>query len=107
MAETKKSEGAATFAAAQRQDDGKKAMAEYEAAATALRIKTERLRAERLAREAAIAKAPKPAPKKKVAAAAKAGKTSKTGKAGKKGSQADNGTLSAWLDEQEKGGRRA
>lgn len=104
MTEPKKSEGAATFAAAQRQDDGKKAMAEYEAAATALRIKTERLRAERLAREAATAKAPKPAPKKKAAAGAKAGKTVK---AGKKGSKADNGTLSAWLDEQEKGGRRA
>ena len=45
-------------------EDGRKAMAEYEAKIAATREKTERLRALRLAREAADAKAPPAAPTK-------------------------------------------
>jgi hypothetical protein len=43
----------AQFAKLQRQQDGKKAMSEYEAERAAVRAKTERLRALRLARDAA------------------------------------------------------
>ena len=45
---------------ARQAEDGKKAMAEYEASAAATRVKTEKLRALRLAKEAAEAAAPKP-----------------------------------------------
>ena len=45
---------------ARQAEDGKKAMAEYEASAAATRAKTEKLRALRLAKEAAEAAAPKP-----------------------------------------------
>lgn len=45
-------------------EDGRKAMAEYEANIVATREKTERLRALRMAREAAEAKAPLAAPAK-------------------------------------------
>lgn len=45
-------------------EDGRKAMAEYEANIVATREKTERLRALRMAREAAQAKAPPAAPAK-------------------------------------------
>jgi hypothetical protein len=76
-----------------RQDDAKKAMAEYEAAAIATRAKTERLRALRLAREAA---SPQPAPAKKRKAAAKKGKSG----------DAASGSLADWLDEEAKQGRR-
>lgn len=69
--------------------DGKKAMAEYEANAAAVRAKTEKLRALRLAREAEE-RAAAPTPVKK---AAKAKKKVPTGK------------LSDWLDEQSKSGR--
>jgi hypothetical protein len=96
LTESDKGATPATFTAPQRADDGKKAMAEYEAAALAMRVKTERLRAMRLAREAEVAKsAPKPAAKKKSTAKA----------SGKK--SADSGTLSDWLDAQERGGRRS
>jgi hypothetical protein len=78
-----------------RQDEAKQAMAEYEAAAIATRAKTERLRALRLAREAA---SPQPAPAKKRKAAATKSK-------GKSGSQA-SGSLADWLDEEAKQGRR-
>jgi hypothetical protein len=74
-------------------EDGKKAMAEYEAAAIATRAKTEKLRALRLAREAELAKAaPAKAPAKK-----KAAKSKKTAA----------GKLEDWLDDQEKGGHRS
>lgn len=48
----------------QRAEDGRKAMAEYEAEQAAVRAKTERLRALRLAREAELAAAPKAEPAK-------------------------------------------
>jgi hypothetical protein len=81
------------FAKLQRAEDGKRAMADYEAEAAAMRAKTERLRALRLAREAEIAaNAPPPKPKK----AAKAAKAAK----------ADKGSLSDWLDEREGSGHK-
>lgn len=73
--------------------DGKNALAEYEAKAQAVRAKTERLRALRLAREAAEAAA---APKRTVVKKVKSVKTAKETPA----------TLSAWLQDQQKGGRR-
>jgi hypothetical protein len=77
----------------QRAEDGKKAMLDYEATVAATRAKTERLRALRLARDAA---AP-PAPSKARASAAK-----KTGKATKSKSR----PLSEWLEDQRKDGLR-
>ena len=74
---------------ARQAEDGKKAMAEYEANAAATRAKTEKLRALRLARDAAEAAAPKPAAK------AKATKKKK----------APAGKLSDWLDGQANSGR--
>ena len=91
----KKNEANAQFAKDQRQNDAKQAMAEYEAAALATRAKTERLRALRLAREAATP----PAPVKKRKAAA--------GKKGKSGDTQASGNLADWLDEQTKHGRRS
>jgi len=90
----KKDEAHAQLAKLQRADDAKTAAAEYEAAAVATRAKTERLRALRLAREAA---APPPAAPKR--------KAKTTGKA--KGKTKDkSGALSDWLDGQAKEGRR-
>jgi hypothetical protein len=87
MADKSKHDAGAQFAKLQRAQDAKKATSEYETAAAALRLKTERLKALRLARDAA---APPPAP-----AAPKR-------KAKKK---APNGDLSDWLDGQAKEGR--
>lgn len=72
-------------------EDGRKAMAEYEASVTATREKTERLRALRMAREAAEAAAPAPA------------KTKGKSKAAKKPSRVA-GKLSDWLDDQRDSG---
>ncbi len=83
---------------AKREADGKKAMAEYEANAEAVRAKTEKLRALRLARDAAM---PPPAPK--------AAKTKSSGsKAGGKSAKAkkeDPGKLSDWIKNQQDSGR--
>jgi hypothetical protein len=65
-----KDEAQAQFAKLQKANDAKQAMSEYEAAAAAVRANTERLRALRLARDAAQAAAPPPT-KKKTAAKAK------------------------------------
>ena len=81
---------------AQRAADGKKAMADYEAQAAATRAKTERLRALRLAKEAAEGLAA-PGPKRAASA-----KRKPTGRAGKGASA----SLSDWLKDQERGGRR-
>ena len=80
-----------------RDQDGKKAMAEYEIGSAAVRAKTERLRALRLARDAAEAKAAPPvaAPKKK--ALAKKAKSAK-------GTKGAAGTLSGWLKDREGSG---
>lgn len=72
--------------------EGKKAMLDYEAEAAATRAKTEKLRALRLAREAAMPAAPV---KTKASAAKKSAKASK----------AKPRPLSDWLDEQRKDGR--
>jgi hypothetical protein len=84
-----KHEATAQFAKLQRANDAKKATSEYEATAAALRLKTERLKALRLARDAA---APPPAP----AAPKRKAKTKKS-----------TGSLSDWLDGQAKEGRQS
>ena len=84
----------AEFKKTQRDHDAKKAVSEYDAEGAATRAKTERLRALRLARDAA---APKPEPK------AKASKTAK--KAGKTAKSSER--LSDWLDGAKKDGRSA
>jgi hypothetical protein len=92
---SKKDDAQAQFQKLQRAEDGKKAMSEYEAEGAAVRAKTERLRALRLARDSAEqAAAP---PKKKAAAKKKIAKSSKPKPA----------TLSGWLDDQKGGGRRS
>ena len=55
---SEKKEPNAQFAKDQRLNDAKQAMAEYEAEAVAIRAKTERLRALRLARDAQLAAQP-------------------------------------------------
>jgi hypothetical protein len=89
MAEkSNKHEVNAQFAKLQRANDAKKATSEYESTAAALRAKTERLKALRLARDAA---APPP-----VAAAPK-----------RKAKKKTTGSLSDWLDGQAKEGRQS
>jgi hypothetical protein len=88
MAEkSNKHEANAQFAKTQRANDAKKATSEYESAAAALRVKTERLKALRLARDAAAPQVAPAAPKRKA----------------KKKSDA---SLSDWLDGEAKEGRR-
>jgi hypothetical protein len=82
------------FVRAQQAEDGRKAMAEYEAKAAATREKTERLRALRLAKEAADAKA----------APAITPKTRGKGKSAKKPARVA-GKLSDWLEDQQESGR--
>ena len=76
---------------ARQAEDGKKAMAEYEASAAATRAKTEKLKALRLARDAAEQSAPPVAKPAKKKAAKKA--------------KAPAGKLSDWIDDQAKSGR--
>lgn len=90
--QSKKEEAQAQFA--KKAEDGRKAMAEYEAAAAATRAKTERLKALRLAREAELAK---------TAGAAKTTAKKKTAKAKKE----DPGKLADWLEDQARGGHRS
>jgi hypothetical protein len=77
----------AEFAKVQRANDAKKATSDYETEAAAVRAKTERLKALRLARDAAAPKAKAPA----------------AGPKGKKKSKP--GRLSDWLDGEAKEGR--
>jgi hypothetical protein len=83
-----KHEANAQFAKINRANDAKKAMSEYETAAVALRAKTERLKALRLARDAAAPAAVAAAPKRKA-------------------KKKDTGSLTDWLDGQAKEGRRS
>ena len=92
MATNPKSPAEAQALKARRDADGKKAMAEYEASAEATRLKTEKLRALRLARDAALP--PVVAP---VKGAKKATKSTKAKK--------DAGKLSDWIKGQEDSGR--
>ncbi len=78
----------------QQAEDGKKAMLDYVANAAAVRSNTEKLRAQRLAREAAM---PPPPPKK--SSKSKATKSAKAKKVKGK-------PLSQWLHDQEKDGHR-
>ncbi len=78
---------------ARQAEDGKKAMAEYEASAAATRIKTEKLRALRLAKEAAEL------------AAAPVAKAKTKAKSAPKKKKAPVGKLSDWLDGQAGSGR--
>jgi hypothetical protein len=96
---SKKDEAQRQFDKLQKAEDGKKAMSEYEAQAAAIRAKTERLRALRLARDAALEAAP---------ATAKSPGTKVT-RVKKQPARKKNGTgasLSEWLDAQEQSGRR-
>jgi len=93
---SEKNQANAQLAKTQRLDDAKQALAEYEAATLATRAKTERLRALRLARDAA---SPPPATKRKSA-------PGKKGKNGGKSSGDSSGRLADWLDDQAKEGRR-
>jgi len=77
----------AQFAKMQRAQDAEKATSEYETAAAALRAKTEKLKALRLARDAAAAP-PQPAVAKR-----------------KPSKKVKSGSLSDWLDAQAKDGR--
>ncbi len=90
---SEKKEANTQSAKAQRLDDARQAMAEYEAATVAIRAKTERLRALRLARDAA--NPPGSAKKRKTA----------TTKKGRSSAEA-SGNLANWLSEQAKEGRR-
>ena len=93
MADTSKTDRAnAQFEKLQRVADGKKAMSEYEAEQAAVRAKTARLRALRLARDEATAAAAPAVPAKK--------------KPGRK-AKANAGSLSDWLDDQQKSGRNS
>jgi hypothetical protein len=92
MATNPKSPAEAQALKARRDADGKKAMAEYEASAEATRIKTERLRALRMARDAALPP---------VVAPVKGAKKTKSAKAKKE----ESGKLSDWIKTQEDNGR--
>ena len=81
-----KHEANAQFAKIQRANDAKKATFEYESTAAALRLKTERLKALRLARDAAAPPQAPAAPKRKA-------------------KKKSTGSLSDWLDGQAKEGR--
>jgi hypothetical protein len=86
------------FKKAQQAEEGKKAMAEYEANAIATRKKTERLKALRLARDAAEAAAKPITPAKKKPAKNTAEKT-------KKKTKPEGSTLTGWLKDQKEDGR--
>jgi hypothetical protein len=96
---SKKDEAQRQFNKLQKAEDGKKAMSEYEAEAAAIRAKTERLRALRLARDAALEAAPASA---KVPGAKATGTKRQSAK--KKGKT--SASLSDWLNAQEASGRR-
>ena len=89
---SKKDEANVQFKKLQRAEDGKKAMSEYESEGAAVRAKTARLRALRLARDAAEAEA---APKEVATPKKKSAKPKK----------AKPATLSAWIKGQQGDGR--
>jgi hypothetical protein len=90
---SKKDKADAQFQKLQRADEGKKAMSEYEAAGAAARANMERLRALRLARDAAGQQ-----DAESVTAAAKKKKPAK-------GKKAKGTPLSDWLKGQKEDGR--
>jgi hypothetical protein len=92
LASSHKSLADIEFDKARRLRDGRKAMSDYEADAAAVRAKTEKLRALRLARDAA---APPPAPAKR------AGRKAKSAS----GTSA-SASLSDWLKDREDSGHK-
>ena len=78
------------FKKLQREEEAKKNLSDYEIDRAAVEVKTARLRAERLAREAELAKTSPPVPAKK--------KTVKKTKA-------QSESLSTWLKDQQSSGR--
>jgi len=80
------------FKKLQREEDARKNLSEYEASEAAIQAKTARLRAERLARDAALAHSTPPAPAKKKVA---------------KKTKAKSESLSNWLDSQSSSGRKS
>ncbi|MEX2126828.1 MAG: hypothetical protein WD871_01105 [Xanthobacteraceae bacterium] len=99
MADRSRTKNAAEiqFKKAQQAEEGKKAMAEYEANAIAMRKKTERLKALRLARDAEEAAAEPAAPAKK--------KPGKKTQAKAKQGKAQGSTLTGWMKDQKEDGR--
>jgi hypothetical protein len=87
---SKKDEANVQFKKLQRAEDGKKAMSEYESEGIALRKKTERLKALRLAKEATDQAAAAALPAKKKPA---------------RKTKAKAAPLSDWLKDREGGGR--
>ena len=81
----------------QKAEDAKKAVADYHAAAAAVDANTARLRALRLAKEAADA----------AAGPAKVAKKKPAGKAGGKEQPKSGASLAQWLQEQRNSGRRS
>ena len=103
---SKKDDAQAQFQKLQRAEDGKKAMSEYEAEGIAVRAKTERLRALRLARDAAEAAA---APPKKTRRQEEVGRDQEGQRQGqwKGGAKGKAASLSGFLEDQDGGGRRS
>ncbi|HLH92838.1 MAG TPA: hypothetical protein VKX28_30810 [Xanthobacteraceae bacterium] len=81
------------FAKLQKANEAKQAVADYEAEAVAMRAKTARLRALRLARDAELAATRPPAPVRGKGAATK-----------KKAERKPAGTLADWIKSREEGG---
>lgn len=110
MTESDKKEAPAAKKARQ-EDEARKAMAEYEAQAVAIREKTARLRALRLAREAEMAASTpqKRAPAVRKSTTGSASTSSRSGSTtGKRGKaeKRSTGTLADWLTQQDRSGRR-
>jgi len=94
MEKSNKHGASAQFAKMRRANGASPEASEYETTVEALRAKSAKLKALRMARDAA---APPPAPKRKTASKAKSRTSSKT----------PSGSLSNWLDGQAKEGRRS
>lgn len=109
MTDTDKKPETPALKKVRQEDEAKKALAEYEAQAIAIREKTARLRALRLAREAEMAALEpkrKPAVRKAPSSPGTAGRSSSpSGKRGKT-EKRSSGTLAEWLNQQDRSGRR-
>jgi hypothetical protein len=110
MTDTDKKPEASAHNKAHQEDHAKRAVTDYEAQAIAMREKTARLRALRLAREAEMAALEpkrKPPVRKTTSGTGTSGRSSSSssGKRGKAEKQA-TGTLSEWLNQQNRSGRR-
>jgi hypothetical protein len=108
--QSKKDPASAELKKAQRAADGKAAMAEYEAEAAAMRAKTERLRALRLARDAALPPGAKSSAAKSSASKSSTTKSSASrstaGSKTKSGKKLPSVSLTDWMASQERSGRK-